>query len=93
MEFLIPFRHPLVLLALLVPIGLLLYTWTGKGRRVILPFDHTDHRRSDIPYMVSRLCSIDRKSKSLLGGLEQTLCFITHFTNYKGPSRIRTPSC
>ncbi len=45
MEFLIPFRHPLVLLALLVPIGLLLYTWSGKGRRVILPFDHTGERR------------------------------------------------
>ena len=45
MEFLIPFRHPWVLLALLVPIGLLLFIWAGKGRRVILPFDHTNERR------------------------------------------------
>ena len=48
MEFLIPFRNPWVLLALLLPAGLLLWTWMDKGSRLILPFDHSGERRGRV---------------------------------------------
>ena len=34
------FAYPWVLLALLLPAALLVWVWTPKGRRVVLPFDH-----------------------------------------------------
>ena len=40
MEFLVPFRHKLVLFLLIVPALLLYWTWTRKGRSLALPFDH-----------------------------------------------------
>jgi Ca-activated chloride channel family protein len=54
-EFLIPFRHPWVLLALLLPIGLLLFIWMKGGRRLALPFDHTNERRGRILAILLRL--------------------------------------
>jgi len=47
-DFLIPFRNPWVLMALLLPAGLLLWTWTGKGSRLVLPFDHSGERRGRV---------------------------------------------
>jgi Ca-activated chloride channel homolog len=44
-EFLAPFRHPWVLIGLLVPAALLLWVWRGRGRAVVLPFDHGTQRR------------------------------------------------
>ena len=40
MEHLLPFRHPAVLLLLLVPAALLAWTWRRRGGEVVLPFDH-----------------------------------------------------
>ncbi len=40
METLLPLRHPEVLFALVVPLGLLLAAWRGAGRGLALPFDH-----------------------------------------------------
>lgn len=40
------FRHPSALFLLVVPVGLLLWTWRRQGRNVVLPFDHAQ-RRSD----------------------------------------------
>jgi Ca-activated chloride channel family protein len=34
------FLYPLVLLLLVVPAALLVWTWTRRGQRVVLPFDH-----------------------------------------------------
>jgi Ca-activated chloride channel family protein len=46
MESLDLFRHKPVLFLLVLPVALLLWTWTRKGRGVALPFDHAP-RRSD----------------------------------------------
>jgi Ca-activated chloride channel family protein len=40
MESLDLFRHPSVLLFLVLPAALLLWTWNRSGRAVVLPFDH-----------------------------------------------------
>ena len=34
------FTYPYVLLALVIPAALLIWTWRREGRRVVLPFDH-----------------------------------------------------
>jgi Ca-activated chloride channel family protein len=46
MESLDLFRHKPVLFLLVIPFALLLWTWTRKGRAVVLPFDYRP-RRSD----------------------------------------------
>lgn len=38
------FRHPAMLFWLVVPAGLLMWTWSRKGRAVALPFDHAEPR-------------------------------------------------
>lgn len=40
MDLLLPFRHPWVLAFLVIPAGVLIYTWRRRGRSVVLPFDH-----------------------------------------------------
>ena len=44
MEIIDPFRHPIVLMLLVVPGALLLWVWRGSGRSVVLPFDHGTQR-------------------------------------------------
>ncbi len=45
METLFPFRHGTVLLLLMVPAVLLLWTWRRRGRALVLPFDHAHPTR------------------------------------------------
>ncbi len=45
MEILAPFRHPAVLMALVLPAALLFWVWRGRRRSVVLPFDHGTQRR------------------------------------------------
>jgi len=45
MDVIAPFRHPLVLLALLIPALLLYWTWSRKGRALVLPLDHASAPR------------------------------------------------
>jgi Ca-activated chloride channel family protein len=45
METLFPFRHAAVLFLLIVPALLLFWTWTRRGRNVVLPFDHAPSPR------------------------------------------------
>ena len=40
MESIDLFRHSSVLLLLVIPAALLLWTWNRGGRAVVLPFDH-----------------------------------------------------
>ncbi|MCC7011823.1 MAG: VWA domain-containing protein [Planctomycetes bacterium] len=46
MESLDAFRHPGVLMFLVVPAALLLWTWRRRGRAIALPFDHATRARS-----------------------------------------------
>ena len=39
-DALLPFRHPAVLFALLIPLALLVWTWRRRGGEVVLPLDH-----------------------------------------------------
>ncbi|MFT5289850.1 MAG: Ca-activated chloride channel family protein [Planctomycetota bacterium] len=43
-SFTLPFRHPLVLLFLVIPALLLCWVWQRRGRALILPFDHASDR-------------------------------------------------
>ncbi len=42
MESIDLFRHPSVLMLMLFPVALLLWTWNRTGRAVVLPFDHAE---------------------------------------------------
>jgi Ca-activated chloride channel family protein len=44
MELLLPFRHPWVLLLLVLPAALLFWTWARSGGGVVLPLDHSRAR-------------------------------------------------
>jgi Ca-activated chloride channel family protein len=48
MEFLVPFRNPWALLGLLLPVGLLIWIWSGRGQRLFLPFDHGSATRGRV---------------------------------------------
>jgi len=41
MEVIAPFRHPALLAFLVVPALLLFWTWTRRGRALVLPIDHS----------------------------------------------------
>ncbi|MCZ6597969.1 MAG: VWA domain-containing protein [Planctomycetota bacterium] len=43
LEILVPFRHKPLLFLLLIPALLLYWTWSRRGRHVVLPFDHAGH--------------------------------------------------
>lgn len=44
MESLSLFRHPQVLMLMVLPAALLMWIWKRKGRAVVLPFDHAEPR-------------------------------------------------
>jgi Ca-activated chloride channel family protein len=46
MESLELFRHQWVLMLLVLPVAILLWTWNRKGRAVVLPFDHAEPSRA-----------------------------------------------
>jgi Ca-activated chloride channel family protein len=46
MESLELFRHKWVLMLLVLPASILLWTWNRKGRAVVLPFDHAELARA-----------------------------------------------
>ena len=46
MEALASFRHPWVLMLLVVPAALALWTWRRRGRALVLPFDHAPAARN-----------------------------------------------
>jgi Ca-activated chloride channel homolog len=51
------FRHKSVLLLLVLPAALLLWTWNQKGRAVVLPFDHGTRRPDAWPRFFLRLAA------------------------------------
>ena len=52
MEFLVPFRHPPVLLLLILPALLLLWAWKQPGRGIVVPFDHTGEKRGRLIHVL-----------------------------------------
>jgi Ca-activated chloride channel homolog len=65
-EILFPFRHPAVLFLLLLPAALLLWTWTRKGRNLVLPFDHSRATRGS---WIKVLVGLSESLPALLLGL------------------------
>ena len=54
--FLEGFRHAWVLVFLVVPAGLLVWTWRRRGRALVLPLDHARSKDGRTLAFVLRLC-------------------------------------
>jgi Ca-activated chloride channel family protein len=57
MESLDLFRNRSVLLLLVIPAALLLWTWSRRGRAIALPFDHAGARSSWLLKLVLKCCA------------------------------------
>ncbi len=55
MEILVPFRTPWILLGWIVPALMLFGTWTGRGQRLFLPFDHAGEKGGRVLAVFLRL--------------------------------------